>query len=62
LYDKQEQSKKLENKNEKKKLFCLLGLLSQEHNIVVYIRSSSVHITRFKKLAKRIILINNYIR
>jgi hypothetical protein len=54
--------KSLEIRIKKKKLFRLLGLLGQEHNIMVYIRSSSAHITRFKELAGKMIPMDNRTR
>ena len=55
-------SKELGDEDEKKKQFYLLGPLGQGHNIVVYIRSSSTYIARFKELVKRMILIDNCTR
>jgi hypothetical protein len=42
--------------------FRLLGLLSQRHNIVIHIRKLSARTNYFKKLVKKIILINNRTR
>jgi hypothetical protein len=61
LYDKQEQSKELRDKDIKKKRFCLLGPLDQGHNIVSHIRSA-IHTARFKQLAGRLIPIDNCTR
>jgi hypothetical protein len=62
LYEEQKQSIELRDEDEKKKLFCLLSPLGQGHNIVVYIRSSSAYIARFKKLAGRMIPMDNHTR
>jgi hypothetical protein len=42
--------------------FRLLKLLGQKHNIVVYIRGLNARTNHFRKLAKKIILINNRTR
>ncbi len=42
--------------------FRLLGPLNQEYNIIIHIRGSSARTDHFKKLAERIILINNRTR
>ena len=62
LYNKQEQSKELRDKDIKKRQFCLLGLLSQGHNIIVHIYGTVTHKARFKQLVGRMILINNRTR
>jgi len=54
--------KELINKEVKKAKFKLLRPLSKAYNIVVYIRSLSSYADHFRKLARRIILIDNCIR
>ena len=61
-YDKQDQSKELIDKEAKRAKFRLLGPLGQGHNIVVYIRRSASRTNEFRKLAGRIILLDNRIR
>ena len=61
-YDKEEVDRELINKEAKKAKFRLLGPLSNVHNIVVYIRGSGGHAEHFRKLAGRIILIDNRTR
>ena len=61
LYDEQEQSKELRDKDIKKKRFRLLGPLGQGHNIVSHIRSGT-HTARFKQLAGRLIPMDNCTR
>jgi len=62
VYNKQDQSKELINKEAKRAKFRLLGPLSQGHNIVVYIRGSANRTNEFRKLIRRIILLDNRIR
>ena len=50
------------DKEEKWATFWVIGPLSKLHNIVVYIRSSAIHIKEFKDLAERIIPLDNYTR
>lgn len=61
-YDKKKQSRELTNKKARRIKFRLLRLLSQRHNIVVYIRGSSGRTAEFRKLTEKIILINNRTR
>jgi nitric oxide reductase activation protein len=61
-YDEQDQNEELRNEDMKKQQFRLLGPLSQGHNIVVYIRGSSARTARFKKLAGKIIPMDNRTR
>ena len=61
-YDKQDQSRELTNKEAKRAKFRLLRPLSQGHNIVVHIRASAGKTDKFRKLARRIILLDNCIR
>ena len=61
-YDEADTDKKLINKKAKKAKkakFRFLRLLDKAHNIVVYIRSSGNRTDYFRKLAEKIILINN---
>ena len=60
--DEANTNKELINKEVKKAKFKLLRPFSKAHNIVVYIRSLSGHADHFRKLARRIILIDNRIR
>jgi len=61
-YDKVEADRELIDKEAKKARFRFLGPLSKVHNIVVYIRGLGSRVDYFRKLAGRIILIDNYIR
>jgi hypothetical protein len=61
LYNLEDLNKKLINKEATRAKFKLLRLLGQAYNIIVYICKSSARIDHFKKLARRIILIDNYI-
>ena len=60
--DEANTNKELINKEVKKAKFKLLRPLSKAYNIVVYIRSLSSYADHFRKLARRIILIDNCIR
>ena len=60
--DKAEIDKELIDKEAKKAKFRLLGPFGKAHNIVVYICRSSACTDYFKKLVRRIILIDNCIR
>ena len=62
LYNKQDQSRELIDKEAKRVKFRLLGLLSQGHNIIVYIRRSASRTEEFKRLAGRMILMDNRTR
>ena len=62
LYNLKDKDKKLTNKEAKRARFKLLRLLSKGHNIVVYISKSLACIKVFRKLIRRLILIDNYIR
>jgi hypothetical protein len=59
LYDLKDLNKELINKEAIRAKFKLLRPLSQVYNIIVYIRKSSAYTDYFKKLAKKIILIDN---
>jgi hypothetical protein len=61
-YDKQDQSGELKDEDIKKQQFRLLGSFDQKHNIVVHIRGSSARTARFKKLAGRMIPMDNRTR
>jgi hypothetical protein len=62
LYDLEDPNKELTDKEATRAKFKLLGPLGQAHNIIVYICGSSACIDHFKKLARRIILIDNCTR
>jgi len=61
-YNEANTNEELINKEVKKAKFKLLGPLSKAYNIIVYIRSLSSYADYFRKLARRIILIDNCIR
>ena len=61
-YDKEEADRELIDKEVKKAKFRLLGPLSKAHNIVVYIRGLGGRVEYFRKLAGRMILIDNRTR
>ena len=61
-YNKQDQIKELTDKEAKRAKFRLLRPLGQGHNIIVYIRALAGKTNKFKKLVKRIILLDNYIK
>jgi hypothetical protein len=52
----------LTNKEAKKVRFRLLRLLGPAYNIVVYICKSAKRTKEFKRLIRRIILLDNYIK
>jgi hypothetical protein len=62
LYDLKDIDGELIDKEIIRAKFRLLEPLGQGHNIVVYIRGSSAYIDHFRKLTKRMILIDNYTR
>jgi hypothetical protein len=61
-YDKAEADGELIDEEAKKARFRLLGPLSKAHNIVVYIRSLGGRADHFRKLAGRMILMDNRTR
>ena len=61
-YDEEEADKELTDEEVKKVKFRLLGPLSKVYNIVVYIRGLGGCAEHFRKLAGRMIPIDNYIR
>ena len=61
-YNEAKANGELTNEEAKKVKFKLLGPLSKAYNIIVYIRSLSSYADYFRKLARRIILIDNCIR
>ena len=61
-YNEAKANGELTNEEAKKVKFKLLGPLSKAYNIVVYIRSLGGYTDHFRKLARRIILIDNRIR
>jgi hypothetical protein len=62
LYDLKDTDEELTNKKAIKIKFRLLKPLGQGHNIVIYIRELSARTDYFRKLAKKIILMNNRTR
>jgi hypothetical protein len=60
--EKEKANKELIAKKAKKAKFRLLEPFSKVYNIVVYIYSSGSCAEQFRKLAGRIILIDNYTR
>jgi hypothetical protein len=61
-YDLEDTNKELIDKETIRAKFRLLGLFSQGYNIMVYICGSSARMDYFRKLAGRMILINNRTR
>jgi hypothetical protein len=59
LYNNQDKNKDATDKEAKKARFRLLRPLGQGHNIIAHIRGSPAHTKVFKKLAERMIPINN---
>jgi hypothetical protein len=59
LYNNQEKTRELTDKEVIRAKFRLLELLGQAHNIIIYIRELLGYIAAFKALAKRLILIDN---
>jgi hypothetical protein len=57
--EKEEANRKLIDKEAKKAKFRLLRPFSKAHNIIVYIHSLSGCTKQFRKLAGRMILIDN---
>ena len=62
LYDSQDKTRELADKEAIRAKFRLLGPLGQAHNIVVYIRGSPGRTAAFKALAKRLIPMDNRTR
>jgi hypothetical protein len=61
-YDETEINREFINKEIKKAKFRFLEFFDKTHNIVIYIRSSDNRADYFRKLAKKMILINNRTR
>jgi hypothetical protein len=61
-YDDKEQQGDTKDKKAKKIKFCFIRLLSQIHNIVIYIRGLTAQIAEFLELVSKIILLDNRIR
>ena len=59
LYNKEDENKELINEEAKKAKFRLLGPLGKAHNIVVYICRLSACTDYFRKLAGRMIPMDN---
>jgi hypothetical protein len=58
-YDEAETDRKFTDKKVKKAKFRFLEFFSKVYNIVIYIRNSGDRINYFKKLAEKIIPMNN---
>ena len=61
-YDLEDKDKELIDKEAKRARFRLLGPLSKGYNIVVYISKLLACIKVFRKLIRRLILIDNRMR
>jgi hypothetical protein len=61
-YDLKDINGEFTNEKITKAKFRFLGPFGQGHNIVVYIRELSVRTNHFRKLVKRMILIDNRTR
>jgi hypothetical protein len=61
-YDKAETDKEFTNKKVKKAKFRFLEFFDKTHNIVIHIRNSDDRANYFRKLAGRMILMNNRTR
>jgi hypothetical protein len=61
-YNKTEADKEFTDKEIKKAKFRLLEFFDKAHNIVIYIRNSDDRANYFKKLAEKMILMNNRTR
>jgi len=59
-YDLENKDGELTNKKIKRARFRLLGFFSKNYNIVIYISGSSARTNVFRKLAERLIPINNH--
>ena len=59
LYNLEDTDGELTNEEAMRAKFRLLGPLGQGHNIVVHIRGSSAHTNHFRKLAERMIPMDN---
>ncbi len=62
LYDLEDKNGELTDKEAKRARFRLLGPLSKGHNIIVHISGLPAYIDVFKKLAGRLIPMDNYTR
>jgi hypothetical protein len=61
-YEEEEANRELIDEEAKKAKFRLLGPLGKAHNIVVYIYSSGGRVEQFRKLAGRMIPMDNRTR
>ena len=61
-YDLEDKDRKLTDEEAKRARFRLLGPLGKGHNIIVYISRSLAYTEVFRKLIRRLILIDNRIR
>jgi hypothetical protein len=61
-YDEAEVDRELIDKEAKKARFRLLGPLSKAHNIIVHIRGLGSRMDYFRKLAGRMILMDNHMK
>ena len=62
MYEEEEVNRELIDKEVKEAKFRLLGPLGKAHNIVVHICSSGGCVEQFRKLAGRMIPIDNHTR
>ena len=62
LYDNQDKNRDVTDEEVRRAKFRLLGPLSQEYNIIAYIRGSPARTKVFKELAGRMIPIDNRTR
>ena len=61
-YDLEDKDRKLTDEEAKRVRFRLLGPLGKGHNIIVYISRSLAYTEVFRKLIRRLILIDNRMR
>ena len=61
-YDLEDKDRKLTDEEAKRARFRLLGPLGKGHNIIVYISRSLAYTEVFRKLIRRLILIDNRMR
>ena len=62
LYNSQDKNRELIDEEIRRTKFRLLGLLSQAHNIIIYIRGLPGRTEEFRVLAGRLIPLNNHMR
>ena len=61
-YDLKNEDKEFTNKEVRRARFRLLEFFNQKYNIIIYISGSSARTEVFRKLAEKLILINNRIK